>query len=250
MTGCNHILIVDDDLNYCQTLARIFTRKGYLASTAESGFQALEMVREKLYDAVLMDIKMPVMDGVETYNRMKKIRPDLTVILMTAYSIDDLIQDAIRDGVYAALRKPFDIDTAINMIEKSREGVLLAVIDDDPGICRSMKATLERTGYRVATCSTGEEALEMARQRAFDVVFLDLKMPSLNGLEVYLELKKINPAARVVMMTAYRDEVNNLNRQAQEAGAYTCLYKPFDMGQPLSIIEDILSSRRGQNDGK
>lgn len=237
------ILIVDDDANYGLTLARIFQRKGYDVSTADNGFKALELVQENIYDAVLMDIKMPVINGVETFKKMKEIRPDLTVILMTAYSIDDLIRDAVKEGVYAAIRKPFDIDTVINMIRKSREGLLLAVVDDDPNICRSMKATLERTGYSVTTCATGEDALAIARERAFDVVFIDVKMPSLNGLEIYLELKRLNPGARVVMMTAYRDEVDDLTGQAQDAGVYACLYKPFDMDRPLAIIEEILSRR-------
>ena len=150
-----NVLIVDDDVNFCGTLSKILTMRGYRVSTAESGFHALELIREKQFDVVLMDIKMPVMNGVETFKQIKTIATGSVVILTTAFSADDLIRDAIEEGVYAVVRKPVDIDTVISMIEKAKNGILLAVVDDDPEICTTMRAILEKKGYSVTTCATG-----------------------------------------------------------------------------------------------
>lgn len=239
MTEKTSILIVDDDVNFCNTLSNILTMKGYQISTAESGFRTLDLIKVKQFDVVLMDIKMPVMNGVETFKQIKAIKPGSVVILMTAFSVDDLMRDAIKEGVYAVIRKPLDIDTVISMIEKSKNGALLAVVDDDPEICKTMKVILERKGYSVTTCATGEEAISITKERPFDIIFIDMKLPLLNGLETYLEIKKANPKAIAVMMTAYRQEADELIKQAIEKGAYSCLYKPFDMNEAIRIIEEV-----------
>lgn len=244
MADMARVLIVDDDANFCNTLSKILTMKGYRITTADSGFRAVDLIREKEFDMVLMDIKMPVMNGVETFKKIKAIKPGSIVILMTAFSVDDLIRDAIKEGVYAVLRKPVDIDTVISMIEESKNGALLAVVDDDPEICKTMKAILERKGFSVITCATGEDAVSITKERPFTIIFIDVKLPLLNGLETYLEIKKVNSKAIAVMMTAYRQEADELIKQAMEKGVYSCLYKPFDMNEAIRIIEEISRKRQ------
>ncbi len=81
-----HILVVDDDRRMAKTLVNIFQVKGYQVEAAHSGPEALEKVAGGRFDCVLTDIKMPEMNGVELYRAIKARQPDLTVVLMTAYS--------------------------------------------------------------------------------------------------------------------------------------------------------------------
>lgn len=233
------ILIVDDDVNFCTTLAKILSKKGYETLSANSGFRALELVKEKAVDVVLMDIKMPVMDGVETYKKLKTIRPGIKVILMTAFSVEDLIKDALSEGVYAVVHKPFDVNTVINMIEKSKDGALVAIVDDDPNICKTIKSILEKKGYSVSACLTAKDGIALAKEKRHNVFCIDMKLPLLNGLETYLEIKKINPKAVAIMITAHRQEMSELVKQVIENGAYTCLYKPLDMDGLINIIDEV-----------
>lgn len=238
------ILVVDDDRNFCGTLSKILAKKGYEITCADSGMKALELAKGNEFDMVLMDIKMPVMNGVDTYKELKRLKPGIKVILMTAFSVDELIRSALKEGVYAVVHKPFDIETITNMIEKSKNGSLIAVVDDDPAIGKTMKSVLERKGYSVSTCLTGAECIALAKDRPHDIFFVDMKMPVLNGLEVYASICKINPAANVVIMTAYRQEVDELVKQAMENGAYSCLYKPFNMDDAIHVIEEVSKKRR------
>ncbi|MDD5436277.1 MAG: response regulator [Candidatus Omnitrophica bacterium] len=239
MAEKTRVLIVDDDVNFCNTLSKVLAKKGYETTTANSGASAIEIIKKQAVDTVLMDIKMPVMNGVETYKQLKVIRSDIRVILMTAFSVEDLIRDALKEGVYAVVRKPFDMEMVINMIEKSKNGALVAIVDDNPNICTTMKKVLENKGYSVSTCLTGEEAIVMAKQRPHNIFFIDMKLPVLNGLETYLEIKKVNPAAIVMVMTAHRQEMDDLVAQAIKNGAYICLYKPFDMNEAIRLIDEI-----------
>jgi DNA-binding NtrC family response regulator len=109
-----HILVVDDDYNMAKSLADIFKIKGYEAEIALAGSEALEKVMEVSFDCVLSDIKMPDVNGVELYRAIKVRRPDLPVVLMTAYSSDAVVKEGLAEGVIGVLVKPLDIDRLLN----------------------------------------------------------------------------------------------------------------------------------------
>ena len=111
------ILIVDDDASQTRTISLILKRKGYEVATAKDGFEAIERVRERPFDVIFMDIKMPVMNGVEAYKEIKKIRPEAVVMMMTAYAVEELIQEALREGVGGVLYKPIDIESVTALID-------------------------------------------------------------------------------------------------------------------------------------
>ncbi len=89
-----HILLVDDNEDYTDSIKDILEDEGFLVSAVNSGESACEMVRKSHFDLVLMDIKMPGMNGVETFLKMKREIPDVKVILFTAYALTELIQTA------------------------------------------------------------------------------------------------------------------------------------------------------------
>jgi len=237
------LLVVDDDVNFGKTLSKVLSVKGYEVVRKESGPEALEEMNKRTFDVVLMDIKMPVMDGIEASRRIKEKWADTVVIIMTAFSVDEMVKDAIRDGVYSVLHKPLDMDKVINMIEISQNGAFLTVVDEDIDHCKAMKEFLESNGYSVTICKSGDEAIEIAKNRSSDVLFIEVNLPILNGIETYLEIKAINPEIVLVVMTAHGNDVKALVETAMEKGAYACLYKPFNMDDALTIIEKIKNEK-------
>ena len=236
------ILIVDDNLSLCKTMSFVLERKGYSVTTARDGPSAIEKIQESAFDIIFMDIKMPVMNGVETYKRIKKIRPEAVVIMMTAYAVEDLVQEALQEGAFGVIYKPMDIERVVALIESTREekkGALILVVDDDPGTCTTFKNILIKRGHEVGTAGTGEQAIAMARSKTHDVIFIDIKLPTINGLETYLAIKEINPETVAIMVTAYRQEVADLVEAAIQNNAYACLYKPLDMEELLRLVDEI-----------
>jgi len=132
-----HILIVDDNPMMTKTLKDIFEIKGYKVQIAHSGVEALdkvvkisfepvsserdEVTCDKPFDCVLSDIKMPDVNGVELYKSIKSSWPDLPVILMTAYSADNLVEEGLKEGVMTVLTKPLDIDSLLNIFSNLRQ---------------------------------------------------------------------------------------------------------------------------------
>ena len=113
------VLIVDDNTSLCKTMLFVLRRKGYAVATAQDGLEAIERVRERPFDMTFMDIKMSPMDGVETYKRIKKIRPEAVVMMMTAYAVEDLVQEAPQEGACGVLYKPLNMEKVIGLIEKA-----------------------------------------------------------------------------------------------------------------------------------
>ena len=113
------VLIVDDRPSMTRTIALILKHKGYAVDVAQDGPSAIEKVKQTPFDAVLMDIKMPLMSGVEAHRRIKAIRSRMAVIMMTAYALEDLVAEALQEGAYAVIHKPLDMDRVIELIEEA-----------------------------------------------------------------------------------------------------------------------------------
>lgn len=233
------VLIVDDNEDLLDTFAMILKRRGFSVETAGNGASAVNMFKDQEYDVTLMDIVMPEMNGVEAFRKIKELHPEASIILMTAYSDADLIQTARDEGVRRIIQKPIQIEHLIELINEAASSQPILVIDDDADICDTLTQVLKRQGYQVLTAGSGEEAVSIAREKACQIAFIDVKLPNIDGLETLLRLKAINPEILTVMMTGFRNEVKEALEKAQEAAAITCLYKPFDPSIAADIVKKI-----------
>lgn len=116
-----NILIVDDDESLCKTTSFILEREGYTVLTARDGLEAIERVKERSFDVVFMDIKMPGLNGVEAFKRIKRIKPEMKTIMMTGYAVDNLIRDALEEGAHSAVYKPLDMDHILKLLNEIRD---------------------------------------------------------------------------------------------------------------------------------
>ena len=108
--GDKKVLIVDDQNGIRVLLMEVFSSEGYQTFQASNGKMALEIVKNESPDLVLLDMKIPGMDGLEILKRVKEINRDIKVIMMTAYGELDMIKEATELGALMHFTKPFDID--------------------------------------------------------------------------------------------------------------------------------------------
>ena len=112
-----NILLVDDQVGMLETLGDILKERGYNVTMANDGSEALERAKETQFSLALIDIKLPGINGVETFKEIKKINPAIAVIMMTAYSVDELMRESIAEGACASIYKPFDPEKILKIIE-------------------------------------------------------------------------------------------------------------------------------------
>ncbi len=244
MKTTNRILIVDDNVEFCTNITDILELKGYEVMAVHDGFKALEAVKDNSFSVVLMDIMMPMMDGVETHKKLREIAPEVRVIMVTAYAVEDLVKEALRGGAFGAFYKPIDFEKLISCIELALpDGTLIMVVDDDEQICANLSDVLSEKGYRVRVAGDGRNAMRVATENRFDVVLLDMKLPIMNGLETYLAIRDIQPSVVTILITGYIAETTDSVQQALKKGAYVCLEKPLDMDYLLELLEKVREAR-------
>jgi two-component system response regulator (stage 0 sporulation protein F) len=111
------ILIVDDQYGIRVLLDEVFRKEGYQTYQAANGKQALALAEQNEPDLVILDMKIPGMDGLEILKRIKVLNQEIQVIMITAYGELDLIQEAMKLGALTHFTKPFDIDELRKMVE-------------------------------------------------------------------------------------------------------------------------------------
>ena len=121
-----HILVVDDELVVRDSLKEWLEEEGFSADMAASGPEALDQLKTQTYQLMLLDIKMPGMDGVEVLQNAKESFPDLNVIMMTAYATVETAVEAMKIGALDYLVKPFDLETLIPMVLRTYQDFAVA----------------------------------------------------------------------------------------------------------------------------
>lgn len=104
------ILVVDDEPDACDFLKQFLTLKGYQATTATSGPEALKKVKEERPDLILLDIRMPGMDGIEVLRRVKEVDVAIGVIMITAVKDEEIGKQALQMGANDYITKPLDLE--------------------------------------------------------------------------------------------------------------------------------------------
>ncbi|HUZ72938.1 MAG TPA: response regulator [Stellaceae bacterium] len=240
------VFIIDDDRDHAESIADVLTMRGYDTELAFSGEAGLARFREANFDIVFMDVKLPGMNGVETFFEFRKIRPDVKVMLMTGFSLEQLVAQAVENGALGVLRKPFEIRDLLDVLEHVKPRGMVLVADDDPEFAASIEPILVQRGYRVRIATSGREVLEKATTEGVDCLILDLKMPMLSGLEVYVQLREAGRAVPTIFVTGFPGERNIALAQLHQPVDQDVLMKPFDPADLLGAIEAVTKGKNAR----
>lgn len=236
------ILVVDDETNMRATLADILSDEGYQIDTAADGLSAVEMCEQQDYDVVLMDVRMPGIDGVEAFRRIRRHDESIRVVMMSAYSMEDLKRAVLDEGAIAFLSKPLDIENVIGLIQDVRETSVL-VVESDSGTADQLRDSLKAQSYWAKVTSSPHDALELAEQIHFDIVLIDMQLPMMSGLDLYLALKKVSPGSVAIMVSGAEEQYETLAKEAVRQTAYTIVHKPLDMDNLFRLLKRVVRQR-------
>ncbi len=239
------VLVVDDEQDICENLRDILSDLGYRVDTAQDGPSALELVRDNYYDVALLDLRMPGMDGLELYRRIKQLRADTVAMIVTAYATDEITQAAIEAGAWKVVAKPVDLKYLMHFIDEALGQPIVLVIDDDDELCLSLWDVLREQGYRVSLASDAPQAASRLREQAYQVVLIDMKLPQTDGAEMFHLVRQTNPEARTVLITGHRGDVERKIHEVVQAGADAVCYKPFNVDQLLQTIQGLIHPTPG-----
>jgi DNA-binding NtrC family response regulator len=235
--GSMRVLIVDDEPSMLLTLAANLELEGFDVDTAATGDEALEKFAERPFDIVMSDIRMPGMNGVELFRRVRALAPSLPVVLMTGFAVEGLVQEAVQEGAFAVLPKPFDIPKAIRALTHAiRSSIVLLV---DPPEAEAATSVLRAVGLRATHATAPAQAIDLVRSGEVDVCVVDL---SLDGAPTAIEeIRRVDPA--IVHIAVAGARAADALRRAAADGAFACLRKPVS---PRQLVEVIARARAGR----
>jgi two-component system, OmpR family, response regulator len=119
MTASPRVLLIDDERELLTVLSERLELRGMVVQTADNGEDALKLVEETAFDAVVLDLAMPGLDGIETLRRMKEIRPAVQVILLTGQATVQKSIEVMKLGAMDLLEKPADLKVLLAKIEEA-----------------------------------------------------------------------------------------------------------------------------------
>lgn len=114
------VLLVDDEVDFVDALSARMEARGLVVETATNGEEAVQKVRDRRYDAIILDLAMPGMDGIETLRALRELQPDVQVILLTGHATLQKGVEAMKLGAMDFLEKPVDINLLMDKIKHAK----------------------------------------------------------------------------------------------------------------------------------
>jgi DNA-binding NtrC family response regulator len=242
VVGTSHqILIVDDEIDICANMADIFLEMGYKVDVAHDGPTALSLIEKRRYDVALLDLMMPGMDGAAVYQEIKRLRPETTAIVISAYPEHPRAATAISKGAWKVLAKPVDLSKLFRLIEEAVDQPLLLVVDDDAEFCENLWDLLRERGYRIAVAHNAAAAMQLLDDDAgYQLVLLDMKLPDGDGGSVLQFAGARKPIVPIVVITGHRAEYELQIAGEHDGGVREVLHKPLDVPQLLQAVKRLV----------
>ncbi len=242
------LLIVDDESSVRDSLANWFQEDGYRVSCAENAKTALQMLEEEVFDIILTDIKMPGMDGLEMLKRIKSLKPDAIVIVMTAFATVDTAVQALKDGAFDYVTKPFDPDDLSHLI---RNASLQVNLKDENMRLREQVISLENVEDIIGESEPMQELLKEVERVAQSNATVILTGESGTGKEIIARAIHANSQRRFfplisVHCGALSESLLESELFGHEKGAFTgAVYNRkgrFEMADSGTIFLDEIAT--------
>lgn len=238
------ILIVDDETELLLSLQRPLQMK-YNVITMDKSTEVMDNLRALPVDCILLDIRMPGLTGIELLKEIKFSYPHIPVLIMTGHGGEEDTITSLKYGASGYLKKPIDLSLLFNEIqrvltltgksEEAEKPVHILLVDDDPEILKSIVRALAHYGYKMSSYTKTEEALSCLDSDNFDIIIVDMNMPSMNGFEFIDQAKKKSSNFVPILLTGFSTQ--ELAIDAIKHDVFDYIRKPLDVSELVSAIE-------------
>jgi CheY-like chemotaxis protein len=227
-------LVVDDNQEFAENLAEIIEERGGQVDIVPSGDEALAKVANTKYDALISDMRMPVMGGAELVHRIRRLDAGLPALVITAYTRDDDVDAARNEGVLAVLPKPPPVSRLMELIAGARRDGLVAIIEDDAQLLDNLSEALRAQGFAAVTATSVTETERLGGVAPF-AALVDLRVPGgPDGFAMNL-LGQRFPGLPMIVITGLADLPLTTHEQL--------FTKPFRTADLMDAVERLYRSQ-------
>jgi CheY-like chemotaxis protein len=261
------VLIVEDDTDVRTMIAEGLRSEGFAILEAKNGLEALLQVKRERPAAVVVDIEMPRLGGLEALKRIRAFDRAIRVVVVSGYA-DEHRQRALELGAGAVLKKPVSLSDLLAALGRppsttarsappaadpppvtpagarpttgDRGRVL--IVDDDPEWCAMLGEFMGGLGYRTESVSDSLAAIRGVTDAPPDLILLDIEMPGLSGVDALPRLRSVAPGVKVIMVSGTKSA--RTAKRALVHGAFDYVVKPVDFDYLAKSIETALQMKQ------
>lgn len=242
------VLIVDDDQIIREQIEKELRREFFNVVMAHDGKTALDLFRREKIDIVILDVKLPDIDGLEVLGTIKKEKPDCEVIVITGWGSQEIAITALRKGAIDYIEKPMKMEEITAALGRAQEKLAereelsykyrILVVDDEVEIVKRLKKVLRKEGYDVVGAGCGKEGLKVVENEKIDVIISDIQMNDMDGIEVLQRAKKLYCDIEGIVVTGFKDQ--ELAIRSLRAGALDYITKPVNLEELLFSVQKAI----------
>ncbi|WP_420266079.1 response regulator [Candidatus Magnetominusculus dajiuhuensis] len=242
------VLIVDDDRIIREQLEKEISRGFYNVVTAADGKSAVEALGRGDVSIAIIDINLPDIDGIKLLKKLKGMRPECELIVMTGYGNLDLAVSSLRSGAIDYIEKPFNMEEFHAALGRAQEklsekdmlisSTSILIIDDDELVVRRLGIFFKKEDFEVFTASSGRDGLEIIEFNKIDVVITDIRMGDMDGIEVLERAKSYYKDIECIILTGLKD--NEYAVKSLRAGAADYITKPINLDELLLSVNKAI----------
>ena len=260
------VLIADDERDVREMIGEYLSHHGHEVVAAENGLEALLHVKRGRPNAVVLDVRMPRLGGLEALKRIRAFDPSIQVVVVTAEVDEAAHREAAALGARAVLPKPIALPALLAALgatpaapakspaeapptpastpvaEQGAAAVArVLIIDDDDAVRELLAEFLTLRGYDVAQADRAAAGTRAIADRSPDVVLLDIDMPGLSGADALPTIRAMAPRADFIMVSGTDDEA--VAKRTLAFGAFDSLVKPLDLDYLAQSLESALAMK-------
>ncbi len=237
------ILVVDDDRDFTESIGELIESEGHQPVLAYNGIEVLKIFKQNNIDIILLDFRMPGLNGIETLSEIRKLNLSVPVVIMTAYATTELTKDAIKYGAIEVMNKPFNINKLMEVISSIKQFHNILLLDDDKDYADSLSIALLDEGYKIYVAYDTEQAMNYISGNDIQLQILDIRINGETGIDVWLSMRKKHFDIPTIFISGYTklffDQINEISQISK----IEILEKPFAPNELLNKIENFALAR-------
>ena len=243
------ILVIEDEVSLRNKFYEIFFNKGQEVHCVPTAKEAFAVLTDQRFDLILLDYSLPDAKADQTVKKIREFDSDVRIILLYDQELQDDEKALFKSlAVDELIKKDFSthfmMKTILEFIRSQSEEDLpqppakfakasILVVDDNEEIRKILESFLSKRGYSVRTAISGEDAIAKIRIEKPEIVFLDFRMPGMDGVMALNQIKHLDDTINVVMLTSVQDEY--VMDEVRREGACDYLMKPCDLNSLIRL---------------
>jgi len=229
------ILVVDDDHDNANSMGELFELEGHRVKVVYNGPDAIAAYRASNFDLSLLDVMMPGMNGVESFLAIRKFRPNALVYMMSGYSVEELLKQAVDHGAMGLLTKPVPPETILRMVQSVGPNGLVVAQGQGPEFTKVLSSSLEGSGAKCHLLRTHDRPFSPELD---NVMIMDAEETLIDSLCHYTQMRKAQPMPPTLILTQQNNSSEGLAPLA-DFSVTGILNKPFDPEELIGKLNII-----------